>query len=467
MRFLDDRPGSAARNWMVSGSVWFASGTTVALLAAIEMAAPDFLGGIRWLVFPRIRPVHTWEVIYGFVSMTLVGAGLHYVPRLCRRPLYSERIANAAMWLWNFGLLLAIVGFLTGHTQTHEYAEAVPQASAWILLAMALIAFVTYKTMSLREEPLLYVSTWYYLGAHVWTITMFAVLGGIGWHTGVYDAIWAWFFGHNVLGLWLTPLAIGVSYYIIPRAVRQPVYSQTLTLVGFWALVAFYAHAGTHHLLQAPVPAWQKVIATVDSTVLLISVYAFLANIWLTMRGKLWRVEQSLALKFAFVGTLWYFAVSTQGSLQSLMAVHRYEHFTNWVVAHAHIGILGFAGFLAVGALYDVLPAVTDSEAVYSARLANFQYWLMLFGITSFFLILTTAGLIQGNSWLNGESIYRVVPMMHPYMVWRALTGTFLVVASYIQLYNVLMTVRGRQPVREHLEPAVGVTPEHTGVEGG
>lgn len=464
MRLLDDRPGSAARNWLISGSVWFAVGTSIGLIAAIEMSVPDLISW-RYFLFSRIRPCHTYAVWAGFVSMTLLGAGLHYLPRLCATTLSSEKLGNLAMWLWNGATVAALVTLTLGYTQAHEYAEPIPPIAITVLVAMLILTYVTFATMARRREPLLYVSTWYYGAALIWTALLYGLLGGIGWHVGIYDAVWTWFFGHNIFGLWLTPLAIGASYYTIPRAVKAPLFSHTLSLLAFWTLVAFYSHAGVHHLLQAPVPAWQKVVAILDSMLLLIAVYAFLANIWLTMRGKLWRVEQSIALKYVFAGTLWYFVVSTQGSLQSLIAVQRYEHFTNWVVGHAHVGILGFSGFIAVGVLYDILPAVTGAPAVYSARLANFQYWLMLFGLGAFAIILTSAGLIQGSAWLNGETVYRVVPEMHVYMVTRAFSGTFIVTAAYLQLWNVIQTVRRRPPEREPQELGVAITDEPVSAE--
>lgn len=466
MRLLDDRPGSAARNWMVSGAVWFAVAVTFGLTAATEMAVPDFLGGIRYLVFGRLRPAHYNTAWFGFLSMVLIGAGLHYVPQLCATRLHSEKLANLAMWIWNASQLAGIVTLLLGYTEAHEYAEFVKPVDFMSITALVILIYVTFKTIARRQEPLIYVSIWYYGAALLWTAVIWAFLGGAGVRSGIYDAVWTWFYGHNVFGLWITPLFIAAAYYTIPREARAPLYSHTLSLIGFWSLVTFYSPTGAHHLLQAPVPAWEKVIATVHSVLLLISVYAVLTNWWLTLRGHTARIEESLALKFVFAGTVWFFVVSTQGSVQSLISVQRLTHFTNWVVGHAHTGLLGFAGFIAVGVLYDVLPQVVG-RPVYSARLANFQYWCMLFGQGGFFVILTIAGLVQGSAWLNGEAVYRAVTELHLYMVARVMAGTLVVTAAYVQLYNVWMTLRGRAPEREVMGPAVSLYDERAMVGGG
>jgi len=288
---------------------------------------------------------------------------------------------------------------------------------------------------------------WYVLAAVVLTAVTYA-LGNVIWRpdsgalVGIPDAILLWFYGHNVFGLLLTPLAAGVTYYIIPRACRAPLYSHTLSLLGFWALIVVYTHIGTHHLLQVPVPTWLKVIAIVDSVAMVIPVMAFLINIWFTAQGRLGEIHADIGAKFVFTGTIMYFFVSIQGSMMSLPQVQRVTHFNNWVVGHAHVGVLGFAGMIALGGLYYILPKITG-KALYSRFLADLQYWLILIGVVGFTIVLTVAGLIQGNAWLNGETVYRLLPQIHVYYVLRASLGLMVFVAALLGLYNVIRTLWG------------------------
>ena len=90
------------------------------------------------------------------------------------------------------------------------------------------------------------------------------------------------------------------------------------------------------------------------------------------------------------------------------------------------MGVFGFAGIIALGGIYFILPRITG-RPLYSPRLADVQYWLVLLGMTGFFVVLTAAGLIQGNSWLNGETVYRILAQLHLYMVIRAGLGVLLV----------------------------------------
>ncbi|MGH9413640.1 MAG: cbb3-type cytochrome c oxidase subunit I, partial [Terriglobales bacterium] len=273
-------------------------------------------------------------------------------------------------------------------------------------------------------------------------------LGNVMWEPrgalyGMVDAEWAWFYAHNIFGTWITPLALGLCYFWIPRESDQPLYSHTLSLIGFWPYFAFYLQVGTHHLIEAPAPAWLKFVAEINSVGLLIPVFAFLTNQWMTLRGKWWRIPDSVVLKFVFAGTIFYALTSIEGTLLALPSVQRITHFTNVVIGHSHLGLLGFAGFIACGAGYGALREMYGE--IYSERLANLQYWLMLIGIVGFTIVLDDAGFIQGNAWRNGEVVYRVLPeIMNDYII-RAILGCFIVVGAAIQLYNYWRTTQMHQ----------------------
>ena len=95
---------------------------------------------------------------------------------------------------------------------------------------------------------------------------------------------------------------------------------------------------------------------------------------------------------------------------------------------------------IALGGIYFIIPRVTG-RPLYSPRLADIQYWLVLFGVTGFMVILTIAGLIQGNGWLNGETVYRLLPQIYLYMVVRALLGILIVGGAGIGLFNIFMSL--------------------------
>jgi len=444
-QLLPSAEHSASRRWLLSGAVWFCVGTLWGLTAAIHLVAPDLYGSVPWLEFGRIRPAHTNIVLLGFVTSTLTGAMLYVVPVVLRTKLYSERTANLGMWLWNLAMTSTAITLPLGYTQGREYAEPVFAIDCLVVLSLLCLGYCLIMTVATRREQLLYVSVWYGLGGVLWTALVY-VPGNVMWHPatgsmqGIVDAVWLWWYGHNIFGLATTPMAVGLAYYVIPRLARRPLYSHTLSLIGFWTLLAFYTHIGTHHLLQAPVPSWLKTVSIVDSVAMVIPVATVLVNLWLTMRGAVGRVSGNVAGRLMFVGTIWYLITCIQGPLQSLPAVQRHVHFSNWVIGHAHIAVLGFAGFIALGGLWYTLPLVSGRR-IYSLRLVGLQYWLLLIGLTGFFIVLTAAGLVQGEVWNNGGTVYRGLSMMAPFMAVRALFGVSLVAAAFVGLYNALMTI--------------------------
>jgi cytochrome c oxidase cbb3-type subunit 1 len=419
--------------------------TFMGLLGATELIAPDLLENIGWLVFGRVRPIHVNLVLFGFVTPALLGSAFYFVPRLLRTELYSEKLGLFTVIVWNITLVSVVVSLSMGYTQGREYAEMVWPIDVMVVAAFLLIFYNLIMTVKQRKEPLLYVSVWYVLAAVILTAMTYA-LGNVVWKpdtgalAGIPDAIILWFYGHNVFGLLLTPLSAAVAYYVIPKACRAPLYSHTLSLLGFWALLVVYTHIGTHHLLQVPVPTWLKVIAIVDSIGMVIPVMAFLVNIWYTAKGKLGEIHADIGAKFVFTGTIMYFFVSIQGSMMSLPQVQRVTHFNNWVVGHAHVGVLGFAGMIALGGLYFVLPRITGKE-LYSRFIADFQYWLILIGVIGFTVVLTIAGLIQGNGWLSGETVYRVLPQIHMYYIVRASLGVIVFIGAVLGFYNIVRTL--------------------------
>lgn len=434
-----------ARAFCLTAAFWFAGATSVGLLAASYLVAPDFMANISFLQFGRIRPIHVNLVLFGFVTPGLLGAAHYFVPRLMGIRLYSQKLGLITVLLWNVALIAGIVALSLGHTQAREYAELIWPVDVLIVVSFAMIGYNLLMTIRHRLEPILYVSVWYVCAAVVMTGATY-FLGNVIWEpgtgalSGIPDAILLWFYGHNIFGLLLTPLSLAVAYYVIPKVTHNPLYSHSLSILGFWGLLVIYTHIGTHHLLQVPVPTWLKVIAIVDSVAMVIPVMVFLINIWYTARGKLGEIHADIGGKFIFTGTVMYFFVSIQGSMMALPAVQRVTHFNNWVVGHAHIGVLGFAGMIALGGMYYILPRIAG-RPLYSRFLADLQYWLILIGVVGFTIVLTIAGLIQGNAWLNGESIYRVLPEIHMYYVLRVAIGIFVVCGACIGLYNMIRTL--------------------------
>jgi cbb3-type cytochrome c oxidase subunit I len=281
------------------------------------------------------------------------------------------------------------------------------------------------------------------------------------------DAMLNWWGSHNLFGLWLTPMLIGIIYYMVPRITNTPLYSHTLSLFSFWGIIFFYAGVGHHHLLQAPIPGWLKMFATVNSILLLGPVFSFIINIWMTMRGNWEKFVTNLPLRFALTGFIFYLLVNIQGSFQAVPSFNTLTHFTNFVVAHAHLALLGAFTIMGMGLIDYIIPQIYR-KPLYSRALAEWQYWLIFIGFTGFFFVLTFAGFIQGQSWSIGQPEINILPLIRPWYIGRAIFGAMIVISGFVQIVNIWLTVttntssRYRAEIRPFISAAQPMTTGET-----
>jgi cytochrome c oxidase cbb3-type subunit I/II len=453
------RGDGVAKLWFIFSVIWFPLLTFFGFILAIKFFLPDFLGESAADTFGRIRPAHVNGVLFGFVSSGLLGIMFYVIPRLCGRALRFPFLAKLTAIVWNIGILTGIILIMAGNSQGREYAELPFIIDIAVMLALICMAIVVFGTVLSRKEKKIYVSLWYYMGTMLWFPIVYFV-GNVMWHpdtgslNGTVDAIFNWYYGHNVLGLWFTTLGIPAWYYFIPKILNKPIYSHLLSLIGFFSIAFFYTGVGSHHLLQSPIPEWLKTVAVVMSVLMLVPVLAFLINIGLTMRNSWHKLIGNHALQFIFTGFLMYFLASLQGSLQALRDTNAFLHFSQWPVGHAHLALLGGFGFLVAGGTYFLIPRLTTFK-IYSESLMRLSWWLAFTGFLSFFSAMTVVGLQQNSNWWSHINIIETLPVLRIGFVWRAISGGVVIIAAFIFAYNIILTIiRGKEVHQEEaLQP--------------
>ncbi len=449
-------PYSASRNFMITAIFWLVFGTSIGLLASMQFDVPDALAGVAQLSFGRLRPVHTNAVLVGWLSMGYAACMFYIIPVLSgRRGLWSERLGNVTMFAWNLVMFWGIWGILNGDTEAREYAElagtiyiggAAIQVLDWaVLLALLMLGVNCWMTVMTGTEKKWYVSIWYFLGALFWFPIVY-IIGNRAFVQleGLNDAITGWFYGHNILGMWFTVGGVGIMYYLIPKFTGNPLYSHTLSMIGFWTIGMFYAPTGTHHILQSPVPEWLKSVAVISSVFLLVPVLTVLTNFFMTLKGKWHTAAEHIPLRFAMAGGIAYLLTCIQGPFQATRWVNWYLHFTNWVVAHAHMALLATFSFFVFAATYYIIPRITGRK-MYSKRLAVWHFWLSLYGWILMMIDLTIAGLVQSAGWHHGIPLDQWVIELVPYWWIRSLSGVMIVLGQILFMFNVYKTVFSRE----------------------
>jgi cytochrome c oxidase cbb3-type subunit 1 len=355
---------------------------------------------------------------------------------------------------------------LTGHSAGLEWLEFPWQADVPLFLGGTLVGVSLLLTLQRRTVPHLYVSVWYISAGLVWLPILLAVAKWPGLHRGVPQAAMNWWYGHNVLGLWFTPLGLAAIYYFIPKTIGKPIHSYNLSLIGFWTLAFFYSQVGGHHLIGGPVPSWLVTLSIVQSVMMVIPVVAVGINQHRTMWGHFAALRHSPTLRFVVTGGMLYTLASVQGSLQSLRVVNATTHFTHFTVAHAHLGLYGFFSLVMFGAMYFVMPRVLDWEWP-SARMISLHFWLVTGGFAIYFTGLSIGGWLQGLAMLDASRPFMdSVRITIPYLVSRSVGGALMTLGHLVfALHFALML--GRRGDRRGAALLRRPSPEPVGVAAG
>ncbi|KAB2667635.1 MAG: hypothetical protein DVB31_07850 [Verrucomicrobia bacterium] len=441
--------------FFVSALAWLLVGTALALVSSIKLHDPAFLAECPWLTFGRVRPAHLNAVIYGWASQTGIGVTLWLMCRLCRVPFVAPGLATVAALFWNLGLSVGIVGILAGDSTSIEWLELPRYATPILFFSYALIAVWGVITFRLRRERHLYVSQWYLLAALLWFPWLYAtaqILLVLEPARGVVQGAVNWWFAHNVLGLWFTPIGLGAIYYFIPKVIGRPIHSYYLSVLGFWSLALFYNWNGLHHLIGGPLPAWMITVSIVASVMMLIPVITVAINHHFTMRGHFGKLKHSPTLRFVVFGAVCYTLTSLQGVANSLRGYSEIVHFTHHTVAHAHLGVYGFFTMVMFGAMYYILPRITGREWP-SLGLVSLHFWACAIGLALYVGPLSIGGILQGLAMNDATKPFAdVVAGTLPYLKLRTVAGLLLGlghVAFVANLVWMLCRVFGpyRQPV--------------------
>ena len=419
--------------------MWLLFGGIAGLTASLKLHLPDWLVSEAWMTFGRMRTMHLTAVLYGWITNAELGIIIWLMPRLLRTPLFGSMWIMMGGALVNVAIAAGVGAIGAGWTDGLEYLEMPWQIGIFFAAGMVCIIGPVLYTLVNRKVESLYVTTWYHTAALLWITSLFIVGKIPGVQFGVQQAAMNWWYGHNVLGLWFTPVAVGAIYYFLPKIIARPIRSYNLSILGFWTLAFFYAQVGGHHLVGGPVPGWLITLSIVQSMMMIIPVLAFAINMALTMKGRMHLSRYSPVLRFMMFGGFMYMMSSLQGSFEALRSVQQVAHFTHYTVAHAHLGAYGFVTMVLFGAIYFIMPRIVHWEWPYP-RLISLHFWLAAIGILIYFIFLSYGGWLQGLAMLDpARPFIDSVLVTMPYLKWRSLGGALMVASHIVFVYHFLV----------------------------
>jgi len=448
--------------------MWGTIGMLVGLIAALQLVIPG-MNAAEWFSFGRLRPLHTNAVIFAFVGNGIFAGSYYALQRLLKTRMFSDTLSWIHFWGWQLIIVCAVITLPLGYTTGKEYAELEWPIDILIALVWVIYGINMFGTILRRRERHLYVAIWFFIATWV-TVAMLHIVNSVelpvsflksySWYAGVQDALVQWWYGHNAVAFFLTTPYLGLMYYYLPKAANRPVYSYKLSIIHFWALIFIYIWAGPHHLLYSALPEWAQSLGTVFSIMLIAPSWGGMLNGLLTLRGAWDRVREDPVLKFFVVAVTCYGMATLEGPLLSLKSLNAIAHFTDWIIAHVHIGGIGWNGFMTFGMVYWLVPRLYGTK-LFSVRMANVHFWLGTLGIIFYAVPLYFAGFTQAMMWKqftpDGFLVYKnfldtVLQIKYAYWL-RAFGGTIYISGVFIMIWNVWKTVKaGRLIANEDAE---------------
>ena len=446
------------RAFAIATVIWGIVGMLVGLLAAVQLFFPEANLNFQFITFGRIRPLHTNAVIFAFVGNGMF-MGIYYsLQRLCKARMFSDFLSWFNFWGWQLIIVSAALTLPLGFTTSKEYAELEWPIDIAIAVVWVAFSINLFGTIAKRREKHLYVAIWFFIATAI-TIAVLHITNSMempaGWlksysmYAGVQDALVQWWYGHNAVAFFLTTPYLGLMYYFLPKAANRPVFSYRLSIIHFWALVFLYIWAGPHHLLYSALPDWAQSLGMVFSLMLIAPSWGGMLNGLLTLRGAWDKVRQDPVLKFMVVAVTAYGMSTLEGPLLSIKTVNSLSHYTDWTVAHVHVGAMGWNGFLTFSMLYYLFPRLYRTN-LWSTKLANYHFWVGLLGMMFYCIPIYVAGVTEGLMWKQFskegflqypnflETIVQVVPMFKL----RAVGGTLYLAGTIMMVYNLYKTAK-------------------------
>jgi len=450
---------SLVKQWLAWAMVWLTVFPLVGLLVSIKFHEPDFLGGISWLTFGRLRPVHVNGVIFGAFSTTFIALAYYFVPRLCGVRMYKEEWGRWLLWIWNAFIVFGAISFMLGYNSGLEAGEFEWPFAILRFIVLSAVTIQIMGTIWRRKERRFYVAMWYTTAAFIWTV-MNLVLGDVilkyvPAFSGVNSAAMHGLYIHYIVGLWLTPAGLATIYYFIPVSSKNPLYSHRLSLLGFWSLALFYPFVGIHHYLYSPIPNMNQTMAITTSMFLIIPVWAVTVNFFGTMAGRWGTIlggggGDNYAAKFLILGAIYYFLGCFQGSTEALRRVQQLTHFNDFVISHSHLTVFGAMVLWVIGGLYYVWPRVTGRE-LWSNRLGSWHLWLTITGFSLMAAVLTAMGFVQGSMLEYQANFVDTVKELKPWWAVRSLSGLTMDIGFVLLVINLYKTAREGKPVEREV----------------
>jgi cytochrome c oxidase cbb3-type subunit 1 len=431
------------RAHLIAGCIFYIVILFAGLLYGLQLQQRYPFPGIELLSPGRIRMLHTNGAAFGFLVNCFVACLYWVIPRLTGNPAFSKRLSWIVFWAWQAIVGAAALGILAGEAQAVEWGETPTWIDPVVMVGAALLIFNLIMPIFRMKERNMYVTLWYYSAGFIWLALVYFMGNFLPEYfiPGAGGAAVVGLYIHDLVGLFVTPMGWGLMYYFVPVILKKPIWSHTLSLVGFWGLAFFYPLNGIHHFLFSPIPMYAQYGAVISTIAVEIVVFTVIVNFFMTLRGSGDMLRTNMSLRWFYAGMVMYFTTCLQCAFHTTLTFQKLIHFTDWVPGHAHLVMFGVFGFWLLGAIDYLWPRLNGRDW-YSDALRGWHFWMSVIGLVFMFLSLTAAGVVQGYLWKSLALWEDSVISSFPYWTIRTYSGVAIIAAQFLLFYNMWMTAR-------------------------
>jgi cytochrome c oxidase cbb3-type subunit 1 len=397
---IDESAQGPVVAFVLSSILWLMLGSLLGLIASFKLHTPSFFGGIEFLTYGRVHGAKSVALNYGWGFNAAFAVGIWLMARLSGARIGKPTLLVIACVFWNLGVALGIVGVLAGHGTSLEAIEMPPYVGPILFGSSVFIAMWGILIFRSRTSPHVYISQWYLLAAMLWFPWMFSIAQIMLFvdpaRGTVQSLVHAWY-SHGLTLLWFTPIGLAAIYYLLPKLLVKPVANYYLCVYGFWPLAIFGGWTGTAALAGGPVPAWVVSAGIAASLLLAVPIVVWAVNFFPTMASAARTLRRDWSYRFVSLGALCLVLGSASALILSLRGVSEVTQFTLIQDAQVQLMSYGFFSMVVFGAIYYILPRVTD-RTWHLPGLIGFHFWSSFIGCLASVAILGIAGYNQARA---------------------------------------------------------------------
>lgn len=389
--------------FFASAVLWLVVASVLALVAAVKLHRPDFLGACELTTYGRVTAAARDTFVYGWGFNALFAVNFWLMAQLSRFEFRNGWLATLGGATWNLALTYGVVQIIRGELGGFALLDLPREVGPVLLLAFLLSALWSVVAYARRPGGQHFVSQWYIVGATfalplVYLLAQLMVL----WFptVGTVQALAHAWFVQNLLFLWFGASALAAAYYFVPKILGRPLGHYYLAPVGFWTLFLFAGLGAPAALLGAPIPIWLQSVGVVASVLGLVPVVVLAINFLSTLSvdGGWSRAWNSTTLRFVVVGIVSFLIFGLLAAVCSTRDLSATLAFTSFAEGQVQLLTYGAATMILFGASYFILPRLTGSLWP-SSKLVHVHFWSAFLGL------LVAVGAALAGGWQAGQQL--------------------------------------------------------------